>query len=188
MQGWHINVQPVFLHPNLMYFSPMQTYRSETRNQSPSAPRELLTFTLGKEEYGIDTLKVREIRGHEPVTTIANSPKFITGEIKLRGISITIMDMRIKFNLDNINHNKTTKIIILNVPHQIKGMVVDSVSDIVTLNSDQLIPVPECGVELDTPYLQGLGAVDERMIKLMDIEKLMSSREIELFRTQYIFT
>ena len=142
--------------------------------------RELLTFTLGREEYGIDILKVQEIRGYEAVTTIANAPEFIKGVINLRGIIVPIVDMRIKFNLGEVSYDDTTVVIILNVSNRVVGMVVDGVSDVITLKGDQIKPAPEFGAGLDTRYLQGLGTVDERMIILVDIEKLMSSSEMEL--------
>ena len=142
--------------------------------------RELLTFTLGKEEYGIDILKVQEIRGYEAVTTIANAPDFIKGVINLRGIIVPIVDMRIKFNLGNVSYDESTVVIILNVAKRVVGMVVDGVSDVTTLKADEIKPAPEFGASLDTRFLQGLGTVDERMIILVDIEKLMSSRDMEL--------
>ncbi len=145
--------------------------------------RELLTFTLGNEEYGIDILKVQEIRGYEAVTKIANAPEFIKGVINLRGIIVPVVDMRIKFNLGSVTYDETTVVIILNVANRIVGMVVDGVSDVTTLSADEIKPPPEFGSGLDTQYLQGLGTVDERMIVLADIEKLMSSRDMELIES-----
>ncbi len=145
-----------------------------------NAIRELLTFTLGSEEYGIEILKVQEIRGYEAVTTIANAPEFIKGVINLRGVIVPIVDMRIKFKLGSVTYDKTTVVIILNVANRIVGMVVDGVSDVTTLKADEIKPAPEFGSGLDVKYLQGLGAVDERMIILVDIEKLMTSRDMEL--------
>jgi purine-binding chemotaxis protein CheW len=142
--------------------------------------RELLTFTLGREEYGIDILKVQEIRGYDAVTTIANAPEFIKGVINLRGIIVPIVDMRIKFKLEKISYDETTVVIILNVADRVMGMVVDGVSDVITLKSDQVKPAPEFGSSLDTKYLQGLGTVNDRMLILVDIEKLMTSRDMEL--------
>jgi len=142
--------------------------------------RELLTFTLGSEEYGIDILKVQEIRGYEAVTTIANAPEFIKGVINLRGIIVPIVDMRIKFKLGKVTYDETTVVIILNVAGRVVGMVVDGVSDVTTLKSDEIKAAPEFGSSLDTKYLQGLGTADERMIILVDIEKLMTSRDMEL--------
>jgi len=142
--------------------------------------RELLTFTLGSEEYGIDILKVQEIRGYDTVTTIANSPEFIKGVINLRGIIVPIVDMRIKFNLGKVEYNQFTVVIILNLANRVMGIVVDGVSDVITLTPEQLKPAPEFGTSLDTQYITGLGTVDERMIIVMDIEKLMSSSDMEL--------
>jgi purine-binding chemotaxis protein CheW len=142
--------------------------------------RELLTFTLGGEEYGIDILKVQEIRGYDAVTTIVNAPAFIKGVINLRGIIIPIVDMRIKFKLGNISYDATTVVIILNIANRVVGIVVDGVSDVITLKTEQIKPAPEFGSSLDTQYLLGLGTVEERMIILVDIERLMTSRDMEL--------
>ena len=148
-----------------------------------SQGRELLTFTLGNEEYGIDILKVQEIRGYDAVTTIANSPAFIKGVINLRGIIVPIVDMRIKFNLGKVDYNQFTVVIILNLANRVMGIVVDGVSDVITLTPEQLKPAPEFGTSLDTQYITGLGTVDDRMIIVIDIEKLMSSRDMELVET-----
>jgi purine-binding chemotaxis protein CheW len=145
--------------------------------------RELLTFTLGSEEYGIDILKVQEIRGYDAVTTIANSPAFIKGVINLRGIIVPIVDMRIKFNLGKVDYDQFTVVIILNLAKRVMGIVVDGVSDVITLTPEQLKPAPEFGTSLDTQYITGLGTVDERMIIVMDIEKLMSSSDMEMVET-----
>lgn len=145
-----------------------------------SAGRELLTFTLGNEEYGIDILKVQEIRGYDAVTTIVNAPEFIKGVINLRGIIVPIVDMRIKFKLGNVSYDHLTVVIVLNVANRIVGIVVDGVSDVTTLKPEDIKPVPEFGVGLDTQYLLGLGTLGERMLILVDIEKLMTSREMEL--------
>lgn len=142
--------------------------------------RELLTFTLGGEEYGIDILKVQEIRGYDAVTAIANTPDFIKGVINLRGIIVPIVDMRIKFRLGNAEYDQFTVVIILNVANRVVGMVVDGVSDVITLTPEQIRPAPEFGSAIDTRYVMGLGTVDERMLILVDIEKLMTSRDMEL--------
>jgi len=142
--------------------------------------QEFLAFRLGKEEYGIDILKVQEIRGYETVTRIANAPEFIKGLINLRGIIVPIVDMRIKFNLGEPVYNEFTVVIILNIGSRVVGMVVDSVSDVTTLMPEQIKPAPEMGSALDTQYLIGLGTVDERMLILVDIDKLMLSDEMGL--------
>ncbi len=142
--------------------------------------RELLTFTLGSEEYGIDILKVQEIRGYDAVTTIANSPAFIKGVVNLRGIIVPIIDMRIKFNLSSVTYNELTVVIILNVAKRVMGIVVDGVSDVIALTADQIKPAPEFSSALDAQYITGLGTVDDRMIIVIDIEKLMTSRDMDL--------
>lgn len=144
------------------------------------ANNEFLTFTLGKEEYGIDILKVQEIRGYDAVTEIANTPDFIKGVINLRGTIVPIVDLRIKFNLGNVEYDQFTVVIILNLHGRIVGIVVDSVSDVLTLESEQIRAAPELSSALDTRYIVGLGTVSERMLILVDIEKLMKSGEMAL--------
>lgn len=141
---------------------------------------EFLTFTLGDEEYGIDILKVQEIRGYDAVTRIANTPPFIKGVVNLRGIIVPIVDLRIKFNLGTVNYDQFTVVIILNLGTRVVGMVVDSVSDVLTLAPEQVRNAPELSSALDTRYIIGLGTLDERMLILVDIEKLMSSGEMAL--------
>ena len=142
--------------------------------------QEFLTFTLGNEEYAIDILRVQEIRGYDQVTAIANSPPFIKGVINLRGSIVPIVDLRIKFNLSSVSYDPFTVVIILNVLNRIVGIVVDSVSDVLGLKSNEIRPAPEFGGSFDTQYLMGLATVGERMLILVDIEKLMTSSEMAL--------
>ena len=148
--------------------------------KNEGAGNEFLAFTLGKEEYGIDILKVQEIRGYEAVTRIANAPDFIKGVVNLRGIIVPIVDMRIKFNLGEPTYDQFTVVIILNISGRVVGMVVDSVSDVITLSMEQVKPAPEMGTTFDSDYLIGLGTLDERMLILVDIDKLMSSADMGL--------
>lgn len=141
---------------------------------------EFLTFTLGQEEYGIDILKVQEIRGYETPTRIANSPQFIKGVINLRGVIVPIVDLRIKFRLGEPTYDQFTVVIILNIGKRVVGIVVDGVSDVIQLSASNLHPAPEFGATLDTRYILGLGTIDERMIIVVDIEQLMSSQEMAL--------
>jgi purine-binding chemotaxis protein CheW len=141
---------------------------------------QYLTFTLGSEEYAVDILKVQEIRGYDAVTAIANAPPFIKGVINLRGAIVPIVDMRIKFRVGEATYNPFTVVIILNVLRRVVGIVVDAVSDVLILPAEQVKPAPEFGSALDTHYIKGLGTIDGRMIILVDIEKLMSSRDMEL--------
>ena len=152
----------------------------EAIREDMAANNEFLSFTLGKEEYGIDILKVQEIRGYDAVTVLANTPEFIKGVINLRGIIVPIVDMRIKFNLGNVTYDELTVVIILNVAKRVVGMVVDGVSDVISLTAEQIKPAPEFGASLDTQYIMGLGTLDERMIILADIERLMTSNDMAL--------
>jgi len=144
---------------------------------------EALAFKLGNEEYGIKILKVQEIRGYESVTRIASAPEHVKGVVNLRGTIVPIVDMRIKFNLGTPTYDQFTVVIILNIRDRVVGMVVDSVSDVITLTAEQIKPAPDMGGALNTDYLIGLGTVDERMIILVDIDRLMSSEEMGVIDT-----
>jgi purine-binding chemotaxis protein CheW len=141
---------------------------------------EFLTFRLGEEEYGIEILKVQEIRGYESVTAIANAPEFIKGVVNLRGTIVPIVDMRIKLGLKKVEYNQFTVAIILNVAGRVVGVVVDSVSDVTILGAEQIRPAPDLGTTLNTAYITGLGTIDNRMIILVDIEKFMSGEDLAL--------
>ena len=144
------------------------------------ASLEFLAFRLGGEEYGIDIHKVQELRGYDAMTHIANAPAFIKGVINLRGAIVPIVDMRIKFDLGTPVYDQFTVVIILSIASHVVGIVVDSVSDVITLDPAQMKPVPQIGSALDAGYLLGMGTVEDRMLILLDIEKLMSSPEVGL--------
>jgi purine-binding chemotaxis protein CheW len=156
--------------------------RLDAAHKAPA--REYLTFRLDTEEYGIDILKVQEIRGYEAVTKIAGAPAFIRGVINLRGVIVPIVDLRMKFNLNATNTDSFAVAIILNLGGRVVGAVVDSVSDVLELDPAQVKDVPDFGTAMDTKYLVGLGSIgtgeDARMLILVDIEKLMSSEDIAL--------
>lgn len=158
----------------------MEAMRESLQQQTGPQGGEYLTFTLGSEEYGMDILKVQEIRGYDAVTHIANSPDFLKGVINLRGVIVPIVDMRIRFNLGNVEYNEFTVVIIMNITGRVVGMVVDSVSDVMALGPEQIKPAPEFGSALDTKYITGLGTVNDQMLILVDIEQLMSSPEMQL--------
>ncbi len=148
--------------------------------------QEFLTFTLGDEHYALDILTVKEIRGYESVTKIANAPAFIKGVINLRGDIVPIVDLRIKFNVGEATYNEFTIVIVLHIHNRIVGIVVDGVSDVVSLNKDQLRPPPNFGVAFDSRYLLGLATINEQMIILVDINELISSQEMGLFDVNHI--
>lgn len=145
-----------------------------------SASDEYLIFALGSEEYGLDIHKVQEIRGYDTVTHIANTPNFIKGVINLRGTIAPIVDLRIKFGLGEITYDDFTVVIILNVANRVIGIVVDGVSDVTTLPEANISAMPALGSAIDQRYLVGLGTLEQRMVILLDIEKLMTSEEMQL--------
>ena len=145
-----------------------------------AASSEYLVFSLGDEEYAVDILKVQEIRGYENVTRIANVPEFIKGVTNLRGVIVPIIDLRLKFHLDKVEYGGQTVVIVVNVDDRIVGIVVDGVSDVMSLSPDQIKPAPEFGVTLSSDYLSGIGSLDDRMLVLVDIEKLLTHEEMQL--------
>jgi purine-binding chemotaxis protein CheW len=160
----------------------MFTKLDSDATQGEGMGQEYLVFTLGNQEYGIDILKVQEIRGYDAqsVTRIANVPSFIKGVTNLRGIIVPIVDMRIKFNLESVEYNHQTVVVILNLETRVVGVVVDGVSDVLMLQSSQISPAPQFGTAFSTEYLTGIGTLGERMLILVDIEKLMTSDEMAL--------
>lgn len=153
---------------------------AEEGKVAAAGPREYLTFRLDQEEYGIDILKVQEIRGYEKPTRIANAPAFIKGVVNLRGTIVPIVDMRLKFNCARAEYNSFTVVIILNLGHRVVGIVVDSVSDVMELARENIQAAPEVDATIDSSAVVGLGSVGERMLILLDIEKLMSSVDMGL--------
>ena len=146
--------------------------------------REVLSFTLGAEEYGIDILKVREIRGYEQPTRIANVPLFMKGVVNLRGVIVPIVDMRVRFDLADVRYDDFTVVIVLNVVGRTIGIVVDSVSDVLELDPAHIKPAPDFNGTVAATYITGLGTVKtgdrERMLILIDIERLLGSDEMGL--------
>ena len=151
---------------------------------APTAIREFLAFKLGAEEYGIDILRVQEIRSYEQPTRIANAPSFIKGVVNLRGVIVPIVDLRMKLGCDSAEYNTFTVVIVLNVKGRVVGAVVDSVSDVLELSRDSIKPAPEMSSAVDAGFITGIGAVKngdaERMLILMDIESFMASAEMGL--------
>lgn len=158
--------------------------KSEQAELSPDTEREFLSFLLGEEQYALDIMSVKEIRGYEPVTKIANAPPFIKGVLNLRGDIVPIVDLRIKFCVGEATYNEFTIVIMLNVCNRIVGIVVDAVSDVIKLASDDIKPPPEFGVAFDTQFLHGLAEVNDAMVIIVNIESLISSESLALFDTR----
>jgi len=147
---------------------------------APQRVQEFLTFRLGAEEYGIDILKVQEIRSIDEITRLANLPDFIKGVIDLRGIIVPIVDMRLKFHLTDSRYTDFTVAIILNIGSRVVGIIVDAVSDVVSLAPEAIKIVPEFGSAIDTRYIMGIAKLDSRMLVLADIDRLMTSDDMQL--------
>src|SRR5512141_220066 len=144
------------------------------------ATREVLVFVLGREEYAVDILKVQEIRGYEKVTPIPAAPDYLKGVVNLRGIIVPVIDMRVKFGLADPRYDSFTVVIILRLAQRTIGIVVDAVSDVVGLARDDVKPAPQLGTLVDSSFIAGLGTQDDRMVLLLDIEKLLSSGALNL--------
>ncbi len=169
--------------------TPFGMRNSQTRQvRHVPAGREYLTFRLGSEEYGIDILKVQEIRSYEQPTKIANAPSYLKGVVNLRGVIVPIVDLRVKFNCVNdeggVDINSCTVVIVLNVRGRVVGAVVDSVSDVMQLAEQAIQPAPEMSsAVVDTTYITGIANVSDRLLILMDIEALMGSSEMGLINS-----
>jgi len=154
---------------------------SEQKSHQDVDSMEFLTFTLAEESYGLEIMKVKEIRGYESVTKIANAPDYVKGVLNLRGDIVPILDLRLKFNVGQATYNEFTIVIMLSVANRIVGIVVDAVSDVINLDRSQIKPPPEFGVAFDHKYLFGLATVQDHMVILLNIEALITSKELGLF-------
>tara|TARA_R110002012_G_scaffold146409_1_gene304667 strand:- start:5205 stop:5702 length:498 start_codon:yes stop_codon:yes gene_type:complete len=152
-----------------------------TQENTHAESNEFLSFFLGEEHYALDIMTVKEIRGYETVTKIANAPSFIKGVINLRGDIVPIIDLRIKFSVGEATYTEFTIVIMLNVCDRIVGIVVDGVSDVIRLQDEDIRPPPEFGVAFDSKYLLGLASLEEHMVILVNIDSLISSDELGLF-------
>ncbi len=145
-----------------------------------TAASEFLAFKLGAEEYGIDILRVQEIRSFEAPTRIANAPAHVLGVLNLRGVIVPVVDLRLRFGMADAAYDGFTVVIVLNIGSRVIGMVVDSVSDVISLGGEQLRPVPEFNSTVPTEHLMAIGSIDERMLILVDIERLMTGADMAL--------
>ena len=157
--------------------------RSSTGSAAASAAAEFLTFRLGQEEYGIDILRVQEIRSYEQPTRMAHAPEFIKGVIDLRGVIVPIVDLRLKLHCATAEYTDFTVVIILNVGGTVLGAVVDAVADVVALPADAIKPAPQFQGQVDAAFVRGIATVDKRMLIVMDIESLLSSTEMGLVQS-----
>ncbi len=144
---------------------------------------QYLTFVLADEHYGVDILRVQEIKGWAPVTRIPNTPEYLRGVLNLRGTIVPIIDMRMRFDLENAEYTALTVIIVLSVRtedgERIIGVVVDSVSDVLNVRQEEIKPTPDFGSGIDTDFLDGLATAGDNMVMLLDVDKMMSSDELD---------
>lgn len=150
-----------------------------------AVPREVLSFRLGAEEYGIDILRVQEIRSYEAPTRIANAPRFVMGVVNLRGVIVPIIDLRLKLGCSSVQYNEFTVVIVLTVLDRVIGIVVDSVSDVLEVPPEQVKPAPPLASAIDAGHILGMGCVrqgdTERMLILTDIQALLAGADMGLF-------
>jgi purine-binding chemotaxis protein CheW len=139
---------------------------------------QYLTLRLGVEEYAIDILRVQEIRSYEEPTKMVNSPSFIKGVVNLRGVIVPIVDLRLKLNIEKVEYDEFTVVIILNIRGIVVGAVVDAVSDVVTLSAQNIKPAPQFESAIESRFIVGLANLDDRMLIVMNMEALMNNAEL----------
>jgi purine-binding chemotaxis protein CheW len=158
----------------------MTKIESSSSTRGNEIEEEFLSFVLGDENYALDIMSVKEIRGYEAVTKIANAPAFVKGVLNLRGDIVPIVDLRIKFDIGQATYDEFTIVIMLSVSDRIVGVVVDAVSDVVKLSAQAILPPPEFGVSFNSLFLRGLATVENKMIILVNIAALIGSDELGL--------
>ncbi|MDH5370064.1 MAG: chemotaxis protein CheW [Gammaproteobacteria bacterium] len=143
---------------------------------------QFLTFILAAEEYGVDILRVQEIKGWDAVTQVPNTPEYVRGVINLRGTIVPIIDLRIRFNMDQLEYGPTTVVIVLKVmsgeSSRIMGIVVDGVSDVYNVKKDEIKAAPDFGDGVDSSFVSGLATVEEKMVIILDIDHMLNSNEL----------
>jgi purine-binding chemotaxis protein CheW len=152
----------------------------KSKSAAPEVTREVLVFVLGAEEYGVDILTVQEIRGYDKVTPIPSAPDYLKGVVNLRGVIVPIVDMRVKFKLAEIRYDEFTVVVILRIAGRVIGIVVDGVSDVIALKASDVKEAPHLGSVVDATFISALATQDDRMVLLLDIEKLLSTGELNL--------
>lgn len=142
-------------------------------------PSQFLTFSLGNEAYGIEILKVQEIKGYTAITVIPNTPRFVKGVMNLRGTVVPVVDLRMKFGMPSMEYDKFTVIIVVTVNARVIGLVVDAVSDVLDVLPDSIELPPDLGPGSDISHLTGLAKAGEQLVMLLDIERVVSAEHLE---------
>lgn len=153
--------------------------REDQQAVSDEDERQFLTFVLGDEHYGINILKVQEIKGYTEVTRIPNTPDYVKGVLNLRGTIVPIVNLRMKFGMEQIDHTAFTVIVVVVVRDRVMGMIVDAVSDVLTISPNEVKPPPSLGTKVDTSFIDGIGTTGDRLVTLLDIDRVLTEQEIE---------
>ncbi|MDT7041894.1 chemotaxis protein CheW [Candidatus Nitronereus thalassa] len=153
--------------------------REESRITGDEEEKQYLTFVLGDEQYGVNILTVQEIKGYTDVTRIPNTPPYMKGVLNLRGTIVPIINLRMKFGMEQIDFTSFTVIVVVVVQGRVMGMIVDSVSDVLTMKAQDMKPAPALGVKVDTSFIDGIATTGDRLVTLLDIDRVLSDREIE---------
>ncbi|TAK06434.1 MAG: purine-binding chemotaxis protein CheW [Candidatus Manganitrophaceae bacterium] len=140
---------------------------------------QYLTFTLGEEHYGVDILRVQEIKGYTAVTRIPNTPDSIKGVLNLRGTIVPIIDLRAKFGMEKIDYTRFTVIVVVVVKDRVMGIIVDAVSDVLNIPKKDIQPTPQFGTAVDVSFISGIGKCGDKLVALLDIDQILSLRELE---------
>jgi purine-binding chemotaxis protein CheW len=156
----------------------MEEFAIAEKPKSLVAASQFLTFSLGQEEYGIELLKVQEIKGYSAITPIPNTPPYIKGVMNLRGAVIPIVDLRIRFGMEAIQYTQFNVIIVINVGAKVMGLLVDAVSDVLNVAPEDIRPAPDFGAHADTRFISGMASVGDKVAVLLDIDTLLSDADL----------
>ena len=154
------------------------TEQREIRTSYSSEDQQYLTFNLAEEYYGVDILKVQEIKGYTTVTRIPNTPDYLKGVLNLRGTIVPIVDLRMKFGMGTTEPTPFTVVVVVNVRNRVMGFLVDAVSDVLDLNAKQIQPPPELGSAVDINFVAGIGNANDRLVTLLDIDRVLTDEEV----------
>jgi purine-binding chemotaxis protein CheW len=156
------------------------TAKADRGGTSASDSDQFLTFLLQGEEYGIEILRVQEIKGITKVRPIPNAPRYVKGVVNLRGTVVPILDLRSRFGMSDAEYNQFTVIIMVSVGAKVVGLVVDAVSDVLNITGDAIEDTPEIGGEVDTSFFRGMGKVGEKLVLLLNVDKLLAGEKLDI--------
>ncbi len=155
-----------------------------TNNSEDIDLAQYVTFAIGEETYGVEVLKVQEIIGMTKITAIPNSLVFMKGVINLRGTVVPVVDMRLKFNMDERAYDNTTVVLIVEVQKKLVGMIVDAVSDVASLPLENIQDTPHFTARIETDYIRGIGNLDDLLIIVLDVDRILTLKELEMMEME----